>query len=377
MRIVQIANFYTPVSGGLRTSLDEIGRRYGELGHERVLLVPGPRDSDEITPAGRRVTVRSPELPGRGGYRVLAHRSRVLDRLDRLRPDVLEVSDKIVLGWVSGWAAERGVPALLFSHERIDAILSGWLPAWLPLEPAVDRVNRRLVRLADRVVVTSRFAREEFDRVGAGDVRLVPLGVDLDLFRPADSPMGRRGRSVQLITVGRLSREKRPELAIDTLRVLHRSGVAAGLLVVGDGPIRAALRRHAGDLPIRFLGHVPDRRGLSRLLAAADVAVAPCPVETFGLAVLEAMACGTPVVVPDAGAAHELLGRRGSGVVTDGSADGLAAGVQALLDVPPGERRQAARARAEDFPWSATVTALLAAHGAAAPVPAGLAAAGG
>jgi alpha-1,6-mannosyltransferase len=257
------------------------------------------------------------------------------------------------------------VPTLLFSHERLDAVLAARLPGWLPLAPAADRVNRRLSRLVDRIVISSRFARAEYERIGAGGLRLVPLGVNLDEFRPAALTRPGAGRSVLLVSVGRLSREKRPDRAVEALRLLRSAGVPAGLLVLGDGPMRPALQRSARDLPVRFLGHVPDRRGDAHLLAAADVAVAPSEVEAFGLAVLEALACGTPVVVPDRGAAPELIGPTGSGVITDGTPAGLADGVRSLLDVPERVRRDSARSRAEQYPWSVTVSGLLAAHGLA------------
>ena len=67
-------------------------------------------------------------------------------------------------------------------------------------------------------------------------------------------------------------------------------------MVVGDGPAGAALRRRAQGLPVTFTGHLANRRRMSHLLAAADVALATCPCESFGLAALEALACGTPVV---------------------------------------------------------------------------------
>lgn len=367
MRIVQLANFYGPRSGGLRTFVDEVGRRYGGAGHERILVVPGVRDADEATPAGRRISLRAPTLPFDRGYRVLLTGRRVLELLDRLRPDAVEVDDRLLLGPVSGWARARGVPVLLFAHERLDAALRDRVPPGTPLVAAADLVNRRLARQADRVLVGSEFAAAEFRRVGAPALDVVRLGVDLDAFRPNGVPRPHADRTVQLALVSRLSTEKRPELALAALRVLRGRGVPAALLVLGDGPLRARLERQAAGLPVRFLGHVADRRCLPHLLGSADVTLAPAPMETFGLAVLESLACGTPVVVPAAGAARELIGPAGSGVVTSGTAFGLADGVQELLDVPAPYRRDAARQRAEEFPWSATVAALLAAHGAAAP----------
>ncbi|PXX62180.1 alpha-1,6-mannosyltransferase [Nocardia tenerifensis] len=357
MRIVQIANFYTPASGGLRTCLDEIGRGYLAAGHGRVLVVPGPADGDELTTSGRRITVRSPKF-GAGGYHVLtARRTRAV--LDRLRPDVLECSDKLSVRWLAPWARGAGVPLVLFSHERIDAILRTRVPPGFPLVTAADLANRRLCVRAEKVVVTSSFATAEFARIGATNVRRIPLGVDLTTFRPEPDETRWATRHVRLVLVSRLSKEKRAERAIEAVRVLVDSGLPCELAVIGDGPLRPRLQRLAAGLPVVFHGHLTDRAAMATMVARADVAVFPSPAETFGLAVLEALACGTPVVVPEAGAASELIDAPGSGVVSDGSPQGLADGVRQLLTIPAPQRRHAARRAAERFPWSATTAALL------------------
>jgi alpha-1,6-mannosyltransferase len=356
MRIVQVANFYTPTSGGLRTCVEELGRGYVAGGHERILVVPGERDGDEQTPSGRRIWISSPRLGG--GYRVLTARGRVRRVLDDIRPDVLEVSDKFSVPWLSRWARPQRVPIVLFSHERIDVILRPRVPGWLPLRVAADLVNRRLSRLVHSVVVASEFSAEEFRRIGAGNVRQVALGVDLQVFHPL-SDATRADRTVHLVTVGRLSAEKSPELAIDCLRVLRDGGLDADLTVVGGGPLRTVLQRRADGLPVHFTGHVDAHDAVARLVAAADIALSPSSAETFGLATLEALACGTPVVVPAAGAARELVTPGESGAVCDGTAQGLARGVHELLAVPASTRRHAARRAAERYPWSGTVASLL------------------
>ncbi len=71
LRIVRLANFVAPASGGLRTALRELGKGYLEAGHRPVLVVPGERESDEETGQGRVITLPGPLLPGTGGYRVL------------------------------------------------------------------------------------------------------------------------------------------------------------------------------------------------------------------------------------------------------------------------------------------------------------------
>lgn len=364
-RIVQLANFYGPESGGLRTVVHRLAAGYRRAGHDTVLVVPGPADADELTADGRRITIAAPRLPGAGGYRVIVGRSRVSSVLRDLRPDRIEVSDKLSLPWVGGWAARHGVPALLLSHERLDAILAGRVPGWFPLRSATDWWNRRVTDRFPTVVCASAFAAEEFGRIGV-PVQRIPLGVDLERFAPLAS---RPSRGLELVTVGRLSAEKRPELAIDTVAELRAAGVDARLTMIGAGPLRGGLEARAGRLPVTFTGHVHDRDFLAGLLAAADIGLAPCPVEAFGLGVLETMACGTPVVVADRGAASELVAG-GAGRAAAPTPAAFAEAVQALAALPAPDRRKAARDQAERYPWTATVDALLAAHQLPAWVPA-------
>jgi alpha-1,6-mannosyltransferase len=165
-----------------------------------------------------------------------------------------------------------------------------------------------------------------------------------------------------LLHCGRLSTEKRPRRSLEALATLRAEGVPAVLVIAGGGPLRAAMQAEAADrgLPVRFLGYVGDRSELGALLATADVAIAPGPVETFGLAALEALASGTPVVVSAESALPEVIG--GAGIAAPGEGPAYAAAVRSLMEISEEERRGAARRQAERFPWSAAVAGFLAAH---------------
>src|SRR5262245_27162038 len=205
MRIVRLANFITPCSGGLRTALRELGAGYAAAGHEPVLVMPGAADRDEQTPQGRVITLRGPVLPMSGGYRLLLSRRRVRNVLESLRPDRLEVSDRTTLRWTGPWARRHGVPAVMVSHESVAGLLSLPLRAkrpesrGVPLGSTARRLvrgtARRLVRgtaralvrgtaraLADtlnartaqayaQVVCTTRWAAAEFERLGVPNLR--------------------------------------------------------------------------------------------------------------------------------------------------------------------------------------------------------------
>ncbi len=355
MRIVRLANFVMPTSGGLRTALAELGRGYAAAGHEPVLVIPGPGHSDRLTEQGRVITLPGPPVPRMGGYRLLLGQRAVARVLTGLRPDRIEVSDRTTLRWTGRWAAGHGVGSVMVSHESLDGLLR--LPA------LAASLNKATARRYDRIVCTTAWAAREFARIGAGNVTQVPLGVNLKLFHPSNHDSVLRADFAKpdellLVCCTRLSVEKRPHRALNTLATLLAEGLPASLVIAGDGPLRARLEAEARGLPVTFTGFLHDRRAVAALLATADIAIAPGPIETFGLATLEALASGTPAVVSASSALPAVIGQAGVGVV----GEDLSSGVHRLLLRPPAQRRAAARARAETFGWAGAVSGFLAVH---------------
>jgi len=365
MRIVRLANFVAPHSGGLRTSLAELGAGYLAVGHEPVLVIPGERDGDQPTVQGRVITLRAPRVPFAGGYRVLWRRRRLARLLTRLRPDVLEVSDRTTLRWTGVWAREHGVPAVMVSPESVTALLEGSLPG--VAQSGARTRRRRLSQPPHRPGVP---AGHLHDRLGGGRVRpdrrgqrgaratrrgpghLYPAG---HWVRPGAGAGPDPPGALRPAVGG-----KKPQRSLTTLATLRASGLPVRLVVAGDGPLRPRLERRAAraGLPVTFVGFLPGRADLAALLASADVALAPGPAETFGLAALEALACGTPVVVSAESALPEVAGEAGASV----PGEDLAAGVRAVLARPEQARRVAARARAEQYDWATAVRGFLAVH---------------
>lgn len=368
MRIAHIANFYGPTSGGLRTAMHELGRGYHERGHEFLMVVPGAQDADEDTAFGRRVSIGSPVLPLSGGYRLISRVGEVRDVLTGFQPHVLEVSDRTTLRGLGRWARERDVPSVFFAHERADGVLASNLPTWLGRTGALTRTadahNRGTARGFTTVVATTGYAAQEFERIGV-EAALVPLGVDLEQFDPSRGDASLRAELAQpgealLVMASRLSPEKRPDLAIDAVRVLGARGRRVRLVSAGGGTWAERMRARAQDLPVTFLGFVDGRDRFAALLATADAVVAPGPIETFGLAALEALASGTPAVVNAASALPSVVGDAGE--AADGTPEAFADAIERVLDSPEAQRRARARARAQTMPWQATVERLLELH---------------
>ena len=364
--VVRVANFVAPGPGGLRTALDQLARGYAARGHHVVQVLPGTEGVVRRTSFGRRVTLAAPPVPGTG-MRVHSDLRRLRSVLATLEPDVVEVHDRTTLRGLGEWCRAEGVRSLVVSHERLDRWLLQWAPRalqpWLPLQRAADR-SRLALQAFDGLVVGSRWAAEEFAGWDGPPVSVVPLGVDLEVFR-SGGLTGSRPR-LELVAATRLSREKRPELLVATVRELTERGVPVRLRVAGDGPLKAALEREARELPVTWLGARRHGEPLAALLRDADAVLAPGPVETFGLSALEALACGTPVLCSHHGALPEVVADGGLTAASSGFV--MADRLLELLTTDEPFRRVRARNRAERFPWSRTVDGFLALHSSPTPL---------
>jgi alpha-1,6-mannosyltransferase len=364
MRVVQVANFYGPRSGGLRTAVDRLGAEYCAAGHEVFLIVPGPGAArSRLTTGVVRISVPARLIPFTGGYRAVMP-GPVTAVLEPLHPDAIEVSDRLTLRSLGRWGRQHRVTTVMISHERLDRLAGLLLPGRAARRFA-DFANRRTAANYDTVVCTTRFAREEFDRIAAPNTMTVGLGVDLETFHPRRRSAAVRRRwaapgQTLLVHCGRLSVEKRADRSIDAVAALCEAGHDVRLVVVGEGPMRARLERQAARLPIDFTGFISSRHTVAGLLASADVALAPGPHETFGLAALEALACGTPAVVSRTSALSEIV-TTDSGACADNDPAAIARAVGTIVSRPEHLRRTCARRRAEDFTWPRAAAGMLAA----------------
>lgn len=364
MKIAHIANFYSDTSGGIKTTIAQLGIGYSNKGHDFFYVVPGIRYEIENTPCGTRISLPSLPIPFSGGYRVIRSNRELRKVLSIVKPDHIEVSDRLTLRKIGLWAKRRRIPCVVFSHESLDALVRRFFKYDFLIR-YVNRHNRKLAQSFDFVIASTEFAAREFRRLVIPNLKKIALGVNLETFQPLRRDEDLRKTllgeaEVLLVHGGRLSVEKNPEQSLRALRALRRRGIDAKLIYVGMGPLFNKLRANSVNDPVEFLGYVASPLKFATILASADIALTPGPHETFCLTALEALACGTPVVASEESAVSEILS----------NSDGLAVGLSCSHDpeqwadaiiklLKDRGVRARARTRAEEFSWSKTIHSLL------------------
>ena len=279
--------------------------------------------------------------------------------------------------WLSGWAGRQfaatvGVPHVVTFHTLSRIKMQSRSGEWEP--PVRQESERKIIADADCVIAFSAHERDSIVRLYDGNpsrIQLVPCGVDLARFRPmgqakARNELGLNGHKM-LLYVGRIEALKGVDLLIHT--AAHLSAEDVQVLVVGsdaDGSGEIArLKRMAEDLNVSdafdFVGRVPQEQ-LAWYYSAADVCVVPSFYESFGLAALESMACGTPVVATRVGGLSTVVQHGRTGYLKSWRCPEAFANSLEMILVNDGLRDsmgRAARRRAEGLSWHEVAGRLL------------------
>lgn len=365
MRIVDVCAFYTPSGGGVRTYVDRKLAAAPAAGHDMVVLAPGRGDGVEQREANARIEwLGCPRFPLDRRYGYFGDAAQLHAALDRLRPDVIEVSSpwrsaSIVAAWPG-----RAKRVLMMHADPLSAYAYRWFGRVAERE-TIDRGFgwywrhlRRLDRSFDAMVSASDSLSRRLVEGGLSHVVTNPMGVDPGIFSPALRDAALRARMLErcalppsatlLIGVGRHAPEKRWPMVIDAAMAAGNDR-PVGLLLVGEGRDTARIAARVGDNPhIRLLSPIRDRLALARTMASADALIHGCEAETFCMVAAEARASGLPLIAPDAGGASDQA--RGAGLTyAAGSSASAAAAIRRFVDAPPVAAAERVRTMDEHF----------------------------
>jgi glycosyltransferase involved in cell wall biosynthesis len=349
MKIAVFTQSYPPMVSGAALFAQNLAQAMACRGHQVLVLASSERERPYRFEEANLTVVRlrSHHNPWRVGQRFMLWQNHQIDVvLGEFEPDILHLHDPFQLAWAAiSYSQRAGIPCV-FTIHALPSLASASLPALhREVETGLWGYSGWLLqRVQARVTPTQTIADIVRIRTSLSS-KVISCGVDLCTFHPERLParlrtnirpaLGIPEGAPVILHVGRLDTDKKVDLAIMAAAQAMQL-TPAHLLVVGDGRKKEALIRLCDQLGIRsqshFTGYITDPNKLSTLYRDSNVFVTASEIETQGMVLLEAAACGLPLVGVDAGAVAESVQDGLNGfLVAPGDVSGLAQGILHIL----------------------------------------------
>ncbi|NBW09619.1 MAG: glycosyltransferase family 1 protein [Caulobacteraceae bacterium] len=326
-RLVDTTMLYAPRSGGVKRYLEskKVWLAENRPGVAHSLVVPGARHD---AGADGIIKLRATKLPFGDGYRWPSSVKRWGAWVASMKPAIIEAGDPYTPGQGALEAGQRaGCPVVGFCHSDPAGLAALHFGEWA--KKPVEKRWARLFGQFDRVVSPSKFIARRLEEAGVGNIVIRPLGVEIDTFRPDRrdrdwllKKLGLPASARLLCFAGRPAREKNIDVLIEAVQKL---GDPYHLVLVGAGQGMPAEDR------VIALPYEKDPKAVARIIASCDAFVHANDKEPFGLIVLEAMACGRPVVGVNAGGVAETVTNEVGQLAASADPTEYAAAVEALF----------------------------------------------
>lgn len=380
MKICDLSQMYSSQGGGVRSYLLAKRKFLREnTSHEHLMIVPGSKTEQVEGGRSQVWTVRGPLVNRTSRYRWMMDLPALLRILYKERPEVVEAGDPYHAALVArNWANRRGAKFYMFYHSHFpDALLRTVLKFAGPWARSVTEqfagdYLRHLATGGRGVFVGSQYLTKILGQWGVPRLIHLPLGVEKKVFRPVSAEkkqelrakLGLPAEARILLYVGRFSPDKDTGLLLRTWEKVEEAdgGNWVGVMI-GDGQMRGAVEAKVrAQTRLRRVPFLEEPEKLAEWYQAADLLIHPGRWETFGLVLLEAQACGLPVMAFRGGAmdeqAYDLRGW-----AEEKSAEGLARSVVTKMQRGPEEEPRAVSAFIEkNFSWEKTFQRQLGAY---------------
>lgn len=346
--------FYAAEGGGVSSYLNAKARWIARRGNIQHTILSPSINAARGNPAVMKIP--SLPIPGVPGYRMPRSIGVATRILRRLQPDLIEVGDTYQCAWAALRMRHKyRVPVVAFYHSDMPQVIGRRFGS--AAQRSAEKYLRYLYRQFDMVLAPSHMMTQQLHAMGVTEVIHQPLGVDTWMFCPQRRDPTLRAQLLLppdtrlLVYAGRFAPEKNLHLLLEAVNKLGRP---YHVVMIGSGD----------DMPrSRYVTYIPfvrDLRLLAQLLASCDVLVHPGDCETFGLIVLEAMACGLPVLGTNAGGVSELVDERSGMLVKPGCARALCEGIEEIFRLDLGRLGgNARRIVTSEFDWDRIVPQLL------------------
>ncbi len=357
MKIAMFTDSYYPAVDGVVNSVSTVSRELERIGHEVFIFAPEPTNGEVISDITKGGTFffKSMKFRHYPQYRTAFLPSNKTKVLDRLGIDLIHTHGITTVG-LKGLSASRkfDVPVATTYHTMVHEAMNYYMPIPLPTSIIVNlavRYMRFFLSKSDVVVVPTKPILEELVRIAPRMpyAAVIPTGIDTKRFTPQGRGDAVRekygiGDAPLLLYVGRVAFEKSIDRIIMQMPLLKDRSTK--LMIAGDGPARSRLEQLVSSLKLNdrviFTGFIPDAE-LPDYYKAADVFVSASKFETQGITMLEAMACGKPVVSINYRAVTDFVVSGENGFLYDEYSENIAGTIERAMNAEARVKKNARR----------------------------------
>ncbi len=312
LRVAIVTETWPPEVNGVALTLSKLVHQLGQRNHTIQLIRPKQNKYDTVTEhnGNSELLLRGIPIPKYPQLRLgLPSKKALLKVWSARRPDVVHIATEGPLSWSALQAAQiLRLPVTSDFRTNFHSYCQHYGVGWLtkPIIAYLRKFHNRTVF----TMVPTKALKDQLEAIGFKNLKVVARGVDTQLFHPERRSnalrmsWGASSDTTVLLSVGRLAAEKNLDLTLQSYRSIRATGRAVKLVIVGDGPLRAATEMKC---PEAVYAGMCNHQHLAQIYASADLLLFPSLTETFGNVTLESLASGTPVLAFDSAAASEFI----------------------------------------------------------------------
>ena len=350
MKIIDIAEHYAELGGGVKSYINQKLKNAARLGHEMIIVAPGAENKEEEKHGGRIIWQKNPPLMMDKRYGVFKNQKAIYELLDKENPDIVEGSSI----WSGGRAVKKwkgdALKLFIFHQDVIAAYAHTFLDKFMKREN-IDKFFYPMWKYLqwvsngyDHTIVSGDWLADRLNEHRINNPLTVPFGIDKTFFTKEKKSIEVRKELLAscdcdedvalLIVASRFHPEKRLRTLFEAVNKVNLSRSVA-MVVYGEGFLSQKDRAYAASSPtVRLAGFTKDREELATAYASADLMLHGSAAETFGLGVAEGLCSGLPVVAPSVGGAADLVGSKYGILYEPGNVDKCSSAIIEALDRP-------------------------------------------
>ncbi len=320
IKILDVTHFYASKSGGIKTYLDkkrEFFEKLEEFPH--VLLVPGEEDKCVKKGNQKIYYIKSPEVIGFKPYRLILNKKKLFKIIEIERPHIVEIGSPFLLPrWINQFKKRIPFKSIGFFHSNLKELALVFFKKRETFVKLSEKFIKWEFRECDLVLTPSCYVEESLKKLGFSFVETLYLGVDFSvfnyggiqehlnlrkkIFEEFNIPKNR----ILLLYTGRLSQDKNVMFLSEIKNLLESLYPERFFwIIIGAGPVKKKLKRKMKG-NILFINYISSKKKLAEFYKGCDIFITPSLIETFGLTVVEAQACGLPVIAFKSGSIPEV-----------------------------------------------------------------------